>query len=148
MSLILLEKQQIVMIFDVCTAILCLLAAGMNINEYQFISSKYQSALCLIEGLHEYAIDLDNLFLCFLVELGYRLYVLDVMISLLIDLLLVQLSLKEGEKRVRRWASGLVDVVQVVIDLFKKFVFNIFSIFDEFETVVGAFLHKCFDSEA
>ena len=120
----------------------------MNINEYQFISSEYQSALCLIEGLHEHAIDLDNLFLCFLVELGHRLHVLDVVISLFIYQILVQSSLEEGEERVRRWALGLADVVQVVIDLFEKFVFDIFSIFDEFEAVVGTFFHKCFDSEA
>ena len=89
------------MIFDICIAILWLLAAGVHIDKYQFISSEYQSALCLVESLHEYAIDLDNLFLCFLVELGHHLHVLDVMVSLLIYQLFAELSLEECEKRVR-----------------------------------------------
>lgn len=97
MCLFFLEKQQIVVIFDISVIILGLLAAGVNIDEYEFVSSEYDSALGLVECLHEDAIHLDDLFLRFLVELDHRFHQLDVTVSLTLDQASIDLAFKERE---------------------------------------------------
>jgi len=84
-------------IFDISVIILWLLSAWVNVDEYQFISSEYYRALCLVESLHEYAIDLYDLFLCIFIELDNCFDILDVAVSLTLDHAAIDLGFKECE---------------------------------------------------
>lgn len=85
------------MIFDVSVIILWLLGAWVNVDEYQFISSQYYRALCLVESLHEYAIHLYDLFLGIFIELDNCFHMLDVAVSLTLDHKAVDLGFEESE---------------------------------------------------
>lgn len=85
------------MIFDISVIILWLLSAGVNVYEYQFIGSEYYCALCLVESLHEYAIDLYDLFLRVFIELDNCFDMLDVAVSLTLDHATIDLGFKECE---------------------------------------------------